>query len=55
MKILLKNFKIIPGALGIMSVASSQLAGAQAVEKPNIIIIYADDLLAKERPRPWMA
>ena len=32
------------GALGIMSVASSQLAGAQASEKPNIVIIYADDL-----------
>jgi len=32
------------GALGIMSVASSQLAGAQAFEKPNIVIIYADDL-----------
>lgn len=32
------------GALGIMSLASSQLAGAQASEKPNIVIIYADDL-----------
>jgi arylsulfatase A-like enzyme len=32
------------GALGIMSVASSQSAGAQASEKPNIVIIYADDL-----------
>ncbi|MDO9339068.1 MAG: sulfatase-like hydrolase/transferase, partial [Bacteroidales bacterium] len=27
-----------------MLVASSQLAGAQAPEKPNIVIIYADDL-----------
>ena len=44
MKNLFKNIKIIPGALGIMSVASSQLAGAQTVEKPNIVIIYADDL-----------
>ena len=32
------------GTLGIMSLASSQLAGAQASEKPNIVIIYADDL-----------
>lgn len=32
------------GALGMMSVASSLLACAQVPEKPNIVIIYADDL-----------
>jgi arylsulfatase A-like enzyme len=39
-----KKIKFIPGAFGIMSLVSSQLAGAQAIEKPNIVIIYADDL-----------
>ncbi|MCX6328953.1 MAG: arylsulfatase [Bacteroidia bacterium] len=34
----------IPGTLGIMSIACSQLVNAQTAEKPNIIIIYADDL-----------
>jgi len=36
--------RFIPGALGIMSVASTHLACNRAVEKPNIVIIYADDL-----------
>lgn len=36
--------KIIPGALGIMTAAMSQVSLAQTTEKPNIIIIYADDL-----------
>jgi arylsulfatase A-like enzyme len=40
----MKNFKLLPGALGIMSLASSLPANAQTTEKPNIIIIYADDL-----------
>ena len=44
MKSLSRRIKSIPGALGIMSMASSQLINAQAAEKPNIIIIYADDL-----------
>ena len=44
MKTLPKSINFIHGALGIISVASSQLAGAQTVEKPNIVIIYADDL-----------
>ena len=49
MKLLKNNFvnfsSFVPyGALGIMSLASSQLAGAQSPEKPNIVIIYADDL-----------
>jgi arylsulfatase A-like enzyme len=35
---------LIPGALGIMSFVSSQSSKAQPQEKPNIIIIYADDL-----------
>lgn len=39
-----KKIKFIPGALGIMSAASLQLTGAQTVDKPNIVIIYADDL-----------
>jgi arylsulfatase A-like enzyme len=38
------KFTIIPGALSIMSLASTQPAKAQANEKPNIVIIYADDL-----------
>ena len=49
MKLLKNNFinlsAFVPyGALGMMSVASSLLAGAQVPEKPNIVIIYADDL-----------
>ena len=44
MKLLPKNLSFIPGALGIMSVSSSQFASAQVPQKPNIVIIYADDL-----------
>jgi arylsulfatase A-like enzyme len=44
MKIPSKTIKLIPGALGIISLTSSQLAAAQTIEKPNIVIIYADDL-----------
>ncbi len=36
--------RFIPGALGIMSVASVQPACNRVDEKPNIVIIYADDL-----------
>jgi len=35
---------IIPGALSFLTLAASQLVSAQQAEKPNIIIIYADDL-----------
>lgn len=41
---LLKTINFIPGTLGILSLASSQSTGAQVLEKPNIVIIYADDL-----------
>lgn len=44
MIVLQKNFRILPGALGFAALASSHLACEQKVEKPNIIIIYADDL-----------
>ena len=37
-------FNFIPGALGLISVATSQATSAQSPEKPNIVIIYADDL-----------
>jgi arylsulfatase A-like enzyme len=37
------SVKILPGALGLLS-AASHIVGAQPAEKPNIIIIYADDL-----------
>jgi arylsulfatase A-like enzyme len=41
---LMKKINLIPGALVIMTLASTQLTIAQNSEKPNIIIIYADDL-----------
>jgi len=39
-----KSITLLPGAISIMSLASTQTANAQIAEKPNIIIIYADDL-----------
>jgi arylsulfatase A-like enzyme len=39
----MKTTKIIPGLLGLISAATS-FSNAQSPEKPNIIIIYADDL-----------
>jgi arylsulfatase A-like enzyme len=36
--------KVFPGLLGMMSLASQQSSAAQTPVKPNIIIIYADDL-----------
>jgi arylsulfatase A-like enzyme len=39
----MKTKKIIPGLLGIIS-AATPFSNAQSPEKPNIIIIYADDL-----------
>jgi arylsulfatase A-like enzyme len=44
MNSLSKKLNLLPGAIGIMSLASTQPANSQAIEKPNIIIIYADDL-----------
>lgn len=38
------KIKLIPGALGLIAAASPYLASSQNTEKPNIIIIYADDL-----------
>jgi len=40
---IMKTGKIISGVLGLLS-AATQYSGAQSAEKPNIIIIYADDL-----------
>jgi hypothetical protein len=39
-----KFLDFLPGPLGILSVVSPQIAGAQINEKPNVVIIYADDL-----------
>ena len=39
-----KNIRILPEALGLSALASSHLACNQTSVKPNIIIIYADDL-----------
>jgi arylsulfatase A-like enzyme len=39
-----KNIRFIPGAIGLAALASSHLACSSVDEKPNIIIIYADDL-----------
>lgn len=44
MKKLTQGAKLISGALGILSFSSFQPSIAQTVDKPNIIIIYADDL-----------
>ena len=44
MNVLPKRTGLIPGALGILSLASWFSTGCQTVEKPNIVIIYADDL-----------
>lgn len=38
------KMKLLPGALGLIAAASPYQASSQAAEKPNIIIIYADDL-----------
>jgi arylsulfatase A-like enzyme len=41
---LLKRISFLSGSLGILSMGATQMVGAQSIEKPNIIIIYADDL-----------
>lgn len=38
------KMKLIPGALGLIAAATPYQATSQAAEKPNVIIIYADDL-----------
>lgn len=38
------KMKLFPGALGLIAAATPYQATSQAAEKPNIIIIYADDL-----------
>jgi len=38
------KLNFINSSIGFVSLATSQLANAQTAEKPNIIIIYADDL-----------
>jgi arylsulfatase A-like enzyme len=38
------NLSLISGVLGVLSVVSSGCTGKQNIEKPNVIIIYADDL-----------
>jgi arylsulfatase A-like enzyme len=38
------NNKLIYGTIGLISVASSQLSCNKVEEKPNVVIIYADDL-----------
>jgi arylsulfatase A-like enzyme len=44
MKKFQKRIKLIPASIGLFSASVSQLICAQPPEKPNIIIIYADDL-----------
>jgi len=44
MRLLQKKISLIPGTLGIMTLASSNLACNKIPEKPNVVIIYADDL-----------
>ncbi len=39
-----KKLNLLQGAIGIISLTSTQPAIARTTEKPNIIIIYADDL-----------
>jgi arylsulfatase A-like enzyme len=40
----MKKINFLPGAIGFLSAAASQLVCCQPADKPNIIIIYADDL-----------
>ncbi len=40
----MKKIDLLTGALGLLSAAATQYSAAQTIEKPNIIIIYADDL-----------
>jgi arylsulfatase A-like enzyme len=40
----IRNIRIIPGAMGIISLTATHCTNYQTGEKPNIVIIYADDL-----------
>jgi arylsulfatase A-like enzyme len=40
----MKPINLLPGTLSLLSAAVPQFSNAQVPEKPNIIIIYADDL-----------
>lgn len=44
MKQFTKRINILPGTLGLLTLTASHLVQAQSTSKPNIIIIYADDL-----------
>lgn len=44
MNVFKSKSKFIPGVIGIASLVPSQSAIAQTIKKPNIVIIYADDL-----------
>jgi arylsulfatase A-like enzyme len=44
MKQFTKRIYNLPGTLGLLTLTASQLVQAQSTSKPNIIIIYADDL-----------
>ena len=44
MRMMTINPKLIPGALGILSVAATACVNEKANDLPNIVIIYADDL-----------
>jgi len=40
----MKKIILLPGTIGLISATASQLTFAQPAEKPNVILIYADDL-----------
>lgn len=44
MKKFQNRINLVTGSLGILSATASQIISAQPSEKPNVIIIYADDL-----------
>jgi arylsulfatase A-like enzyme len=44
MKITSNALKFVPGTIGIISLAALNSGCSKSIEKPNIIIIYADDL-----------
>jgi len=44
MKSIPKNFNLLSGTLGLITIASLSVACTRVTKKPNVIIIYADDL-----------
>jgi arylsulfatase A-like enzyme len=44
MKVISRHLKIFSGTIGVISASSLQLLNGQSAIKPNIIIIYADDV-----------